>query len=60
MANLRASQIAQTTDIVNSTYERLRDCPIDSTPIYGRQPIFTCPNNNGCGCGGFNTTSQFI
>ena len=60
MANLRASQIAQTTDIVNSTYERLRDCPIDSTPIYGRQPIFTCPNNNnGCGCG-FNTTSQFI
>lgn len=56
MADLRASQTAQTADIVNSTYERLRDCPIDSTPIYGRQPIFTCPNNNnynscGCGCG---------
>lgn len=56
MADLRASQIAQTSDIVNSTYERLRDCPIDSTPVYGRQPIFTCPNNNnynscGCGCG---------
>ena len=51
MADLRASQIAQTQNIVDSTYARLRDCPIDSTPIYGRTPIFTCPNNNGCGCG---------
>ncbi len=57
MADLRASQIQQTSNIVDMTYNRLRDCPIDSTPIYGRQPIFTCPNNNnngcGCGCGGF-------
>ena len=60
MQDLRASQIQQTSNIVDMTYSRLRDCPIDSTPIYGRQPIFTCPNNNGCGCGGFNTTSQFI
>ena len=51
MADLRASQIAQTQNIVDSTYARLRDCPIDSTPIYGRTPIFSCPNNNGCGCG---------
>ncbi len=52
MADLRASQIAQTSNIVDMTYARLRDCPIDSVPIYGRQPIFTCPNNNnGCGCG---------
>ena len=58
MADLRASQIQQTANIVDMTYSRLRDCPIDTTPIYGRQPIFTCPNN-GCGCG-FNTTSQFI
>lgn len=50
MADLRASQIAQTQNIVDSTYARLRDCPIDSTPIYGRTPIFSC-NNNGCGCG---------
>lgn len=49
MADLKASQIAQTSNIVDMTYARLRDCPIDSTPIYGRQPIFTCPNN-GCGC----------
>lgn len=58
MADLRASQIAQTSSIVDMTYSRLRDCPIESTPIYGRTPIFTCPNN-GCGCGNF-TTSQFI
>lgn len=50
-AELRASQIAQTANIVDSTYARLRDCPIESTPIYGRTPIFTCPNNNNCGCG---------
>jgi len=50
MADLRASQIAQTQNIVDATYARLRDCPIDSTPVYGRTPIFTCPNN-GCGCG---------
>ena len=51
MADLRASQIAQTANIVDMTYSRLRDCPIDTTPIYGRQAIFTCPNNNNCGCG---------
>lgn len=50
MADLRASQIAQTSNIVDMTYARLRDCPIESTPIYGRTPIFTYPNN-GCGCG---------
>lgn len=51
LAELKASQIAQTQNIVDSTYARLRDCPIDSTPVYGRTPIFSCPNNNGCGCG---------
>ena len=66
MADLRASQAAQNTFIANSLnneidlmYNRLVNCPIPSTPVYGRTPIFTCPNNNGCGCGGF-TTSQFI
>ncbi len=67
MADLRASQIAQTAQIragqveeVDALYDRLSNCPVPTTPVYGRQPIFTCPNNNGCGCGGFNTTSQFI
>lgn len=64
MANLAASQIAQTAEIqrgqvgeVDALYQRLRDCPVPSMPVYGSQPIFTCPNNNnncgcGCGCGG--------
>ena len=65
MADLRASQTAQNAFISNSLnneidlmYNRLVNCPIPSTPVYGRTPIFSC-NNNGCGCG-FNTTSQFI
>lgn len=66
MADLRASQVAQNAFIsqgfaneVDALYNRLSNCPVPSTPVYGRQPIFTCPNNYGCGCG-FNTTSQFI
>ena len=66
MADLRASQTAQNAFISNSLnneidlmYNRLVNCPIPSTPVYGRTAIFTCPNNNGCGCGNF-TTSQFI
>lgn len=59
MANLSASQIAQTAQIqrgqvaeVDALYQRLRDCPVPTMPVYGSQPIFTCPgNNNGCGCG---------
>ena len=57
MTNLAASQTAQTSDIINGVYNRLSQCPVGSTPVYGNQPIFTCPNNNnnncGCGCGGF-------
>lgn len=60
MADLRASQIAQTAQIragqveeIDAMYNRLRDCPVPTMPVYGSQPIFTCPNNNnGCGCGG--------
>ena len=66
MADLRASQVAQNAFIsqgfaneVDALYNRLSNCPVPSTPVYGRTPIFTCPQNNGCGCG-FNTTSQFI
>lgn len=66
MKDLQASQVAQNAFIsqgfaneVDQLYNRLANCPVPSTPVYGRTPIFTCPNNNGCGCG-FNTTSQFI
>lgn len=66
MKDLAASQVAQNAFIaqgfaneVDQLYNRLANCPVPSTPVYGRTPIFTCPNNNGCGCG-FSTTSQFI
>lgn len=57
MADLRASQTAQNAFIsqgfaneVDALYNRLNSCPVPSTPVYGRTPIFTC-NNSGCGCG---------
>lgn len=56
MADLRASQTAQTAQIlagqtaeVDALYNRLSNCPVPSTPVYGRVPIFNC--NGGCGCG---------
>ncbi len=59
MATLRESQTAQNafiqqgfSDEVDALYNRLSNCPVPSTPVYGRTPIFTC-GNNGCGCGGF-------
>ena len=59
MADLRASQIAQTQAITSNIYNELKNCPIETVPIYGNQRIFNCQPNYGCGCG-FNTTSQFI
>ena len=59
MASLRESQIAQNAFIsqgfaneVDALYNRLNNCPVPTTPVYGRTPIFTC--NNGCCCGGNN------
>jgi len=58
MKDLQASQVAQNAFIsqgfaneVDQLYNRLSNCPVPSTPVYGRTPIFTC-NNNGCGCNG--------
>lgn len=63
MADLRASQTAQNAFIsqgfaneVDALYNRLANCPVPSTPVYGRTPIFTCNGNNGCGCNGYNGT----
>jgi hypothetical protein len=36
---------------VDALYNRLKNCPVGTTPVYGNQPIFTC-NNGGCGCNG--------
>jgi hypothetical protein len=61
MASLRESQTAQNAFIsqgfaneVDALYNRLSNCPVPSTPVYGRTPIFTCnqqTNPCGCGCG---------
>lgn len=59
MATLRESQTAQNAFIaqglnneVDQLYNRLNNCPVPSTPVYGRTPIFSCNNQNqGCGCG---------
>lgn len=57
MKDLAASQVAQNAFIaqgfsneVDQLYNRLNNCPVPTTPVYGRTPIFTC-QNNGCGCG---------
>ena len=57
MKDLAASQVAQNAFIaqgfsneVDALYNRLNTCPVPTTPVYGRTPIFTC-NNGGCGCG---------
>lgn len=57
----QASQDVQTARIlagqtseVDALYNRLATCPVGTMPVYGNQPIFSCPNhlnNYGCGCG---------
>lgn len=62
MGAFRESQTAQNALItqgfaneVDALYNRLNSCPVPTTPVYGRTPIFTCPQNqyanSGCGCG---------
>jgi hypothetical protein len=57
-ADFAASQAAQNAFIsqgfaneVDALYNRLNTCPVPTTPVYGRTPIFTC-QNNGCPCNG--------
>lgn len=58
MAQLSASQTAQTAQIlagqaaeIDGVYNRLKNCPVPSMPVYGNTPIFTCNSGCGCGCG---------
>lgn len=58
MASLRESQTAQNAFIsqgfaneVDQLYNRLNNCPVPTTPVYGRTPIFTC--NGSCPNNGF-------
>lgn len=48
-ATLRLGQEAE----VDALYNRLKNCPVPSMPVYGMTPIFACNGNNGgCGCSG--------
>ncbi len=58
MAAFKESQTAQNAlfaqglnNEVDALYNRLNNCPVNTVPVYGRQPIFSCGNNGGCGCG---------
>ena len=39
---------------VDALYNRLNNCPVPTVPVYGRQPIFTCSQNQNpdCRCNG--------
>ena len=60
MSAMRESQTAQTAAIlqgqnneIDALYNRLKNCPVNTVPVYGNQPIFTCPQSaNTCGCNG--------
>lgn len=55
----QASQDVQTARIlagqaaeIDGVYNRLKNCPVNTVPVFGNQPIFTCPTNLGMpGCG---------
>ena len=63
MATMQASQTAQTAQIlagqnneIDALYNRLKNCPVNTVPVFGNQPIYTCSqnvagSNAGCGCG---------
>lgn len=60
MKDLAASQTAQNAFIsqgfaneVDALYNRLNSCPVPTTPVYGRTPIFQC-NNGGFNNGFYN------
>ena len=48
MVNNASRDVALANE-VDALYNRLNNCPVPTTPVYGRTPIFTC-NNGGCGC----------
>ena len=72
MAQLAASTVEQTAQLrasqattANQLVAELCSCPIPSQPVYGNQPIFTCPqtvatNNCGCGCRRIYTTNYEV
>lgn len=65
MAAFRESQANQNalfaqglTNEVDQLYNRLKNCPVNTVPVAGNTPLFSCNpsfngNNGGCGCGGY-------
>lgn len=61
MAAFRESQANQNalfaqglTNEVDALYNRLKNCPVNTVPVAGNTPLFSCNpgfNNSGCGCG---------
>lgn len=61
-AQFAASQAAQTATFqqglnneVDALYNRLKNCPVNTVPVAGNTPLFSCNpslNNGGCGCNG--------
>ena len=52
----QASQVAQTSQIVDNIYNRLSQCPVNTVSVYGNQPVFRCAGpvtRNTCGNNGF-------
>jgi len=52
----QASQVAQTSQIVDNIYNRLSQCPVNTVSVYGNQPVFRCAGpvtGNTCGNNGF-------
>ena len=48
MVNNASRDVALANE-VDALYNRLNTCPVPTTPVYGRTPIFTC-TDGGCGC----------
>ena len=48
--NMAAMQNGMNNE-VDALYNRLKNCPVPSMPVYGNTPIFTCGQTAGCGCG---------
>ena len=51
-AAIKAGQVAE----IDALYNRLSQCPVNTVPVYGNTPIWTCTQNvangyNNCGCG---------
>lgn len=53
----QADRVLLADQVVDRTYDRLKNCPVSSVPVGGNTPLFSCNpsfNNPSCGCQGSN------